>query len=247
MTKSFVTVKQLFATTSGLAGDDSSLGGDDKISDRMLRSRDWICHILGRRLGNNPDERFANSDATSHLLSAVVADATGQSTLAFARAGSFGPLGIATDHALELTVNHWPLTQAELETFEQATLAWPRDPQGYHIGGGGLKLPARDLAKLGYLYPTAGSGTASRWFLLNTFVPPHSHKATQVRAITATSGGSPTITATTPSAPRATAASSSTSSPSWTSAPVAIASDPDQERNDAGNLVWATIVPAVTG
>jgi hypothetical protein len=26
-----------------------------------------------------------------------------------------------------------------------------------------------------------------------------------------------------------------------------ITSDPDQERNDAGNLVWPTIVPAVTG
>ena len=44
------TVKQLLAMTSGLAGDDSSLGGDDKISDRMFRSRDWIRHILGRRL-----------------------------------------------------------------------------------------------------------------------------------------------------------------------------------------------------
>jgi hypothetical protein len=28
---------------------------------------------------------------------------------------------------------------------------------------------------------------------------------------------------------------------------VVITSDPEQERNDAGNLVWATIVPAVTG
>jgi hypothetical protein len=28
---------------------------------------------------------------------------------------------------------------------------------------------------------------------------------------------------------------------------VVITSDPDQERNDAGNLIWATIVPAVTG
>jgi hypothetical protein len=31
-------------------------------------------------------------------------------------------------------------------------VAWPRDPQGYHYGGGFLKLPTRDLAKLGYLY-----------------------------------------------------------------------------------------------
>jgi CubicO group peptidase (beta-lactamase class C family) len=76
--------------------------------------------------------------------------------MAFARAELLGPLGIATNHALELTVNHWPVTQAELETFEQATVAWPRDPQGYNFGGGGLKLPARDLAKLGYLYLNGG-------------------------------------------------------------------------------------------
>jgi CubicO group peptidase (beta-lactamase class C family) len=35
-------------------------------------------------------------------------------------------------------------------------VAWPRDPQGYHYGGGFLKLPARDLAKLGYLYLNGG-------------------------------------------------------------------------------------------
>ena len=69
---------------------------------------------------------------------------------------SFGPLGIATDHALELTVSHWPVTKAELQTFERATVAWPRDPQGYHLGDGFLKLPARDLAKLGYLYLNDG-------------------------------------------------------------------------------------------
>ena len=48
------------------------------------------------------------------------------------------------------------MTQAELETFEQATVAWPRDLQGYHFGGAFLKLPARDLAKLGYLYLNGG-------------------------------------------------------------------------------------------
>jgi CubicO group peptidase (beta-lactamase class C family) len=168
------TLKQLLAMTSGLA-DDSSLGGDDKISEQTLSSRDWIRHTLGRRLETNPGERFAYSSATSHLLSAIVADATGQSTLAFARAELFRPLGIATDHALELTVNYWPLTQAELESFEKATVAWPKDPQGYHSGGGALKLPARDLAKFGYLYLNGG-----RWD--GTQVVP----ADYVRASTAT-------------------------------------------------------------
>jgi CubicO group peptidase (beta-lactamase class C family) len=151
-----VTVEQLLTMTSGLAGDDSSLGGEDGISDRMAQSRDWVRHILGRRLVTTPGESWAYSSASSHLLSAIVADATGQSTLAFARAELFGPLGIATGDALEQRVRDWPPTQAELAAYEQATVAWPRDPQGYHYGGAFLRLPARDLAKLGYLYLNGG-------------------------------------------------------------------------------------------
>jgi CubicO group peptidase (beta-lactamase class C family) len=35
-------------------------------------------------------------------------------------------------------------------------VAWPTDPRGYHTGFSGLQLPARDLAKLGYLYLNGG-------------------------------------------------------------------------------------------
>ena len=86
-----VTLKQLLAMTSGLAGDDGSLSGDDQLWDHMFQSRDWVRHILSRRLVSSPGAEFAYSSASSHLLSAVVADATGQSTLAFARAKLFDP------------------------------------------------------------------------------------------------------------------------------------------------------------
>ena len=151
-----VTVEQLLTMSSGLAGDDASLGGDDRIVERMFQSRDWVRHILGRRVDSIPGEDAAYSSATSHLLSAIVADATGQSTLAFARAKLFGPLGIATDNAFEPTIRHWPPTPAQDEAYERASVAWPRDPQGYHFGFGGLRLPARDLAKFGYLYLNGG-------------------------------------------------------------------------------------------
>jgi CubicO group peptidase (beta-lactamase class C family) len=151
-----VTVKQLLTMTSGLADDDSLVGGKDGIPDRMAQSRDWVRHILGRRLETTPGGSFAYSSASSHLLSAIVADATGQSTLALARARLFAPLGIATDKALEPKIRDWPPAPAELEAYEQAPVAWPRDPQGYHFGGAYLKLPARDLAKFGYLYLNGG-------------------------------------------------------------------------------------------
>ena len=151
-----VTVAQLLAMTSGLAGDDSSLGGDDRIWDRVFQSRDWVQHILGRRLETPPGTEFAYAGANSHLLSAIVADTTGQSTLAYARAKLFGPLGIGTGNALEQVLRHWPPTRAQVAAYERAPVAWPKDPQGYHLGDSLLRLPARDLAKLGYLYLNGG-------------------------------------------------------------------------------------------
>jgi CubicO group peptidase (beta-lactamase class C family) len=151
-----VTIQQLLTMTSGL-GSDARPGGRDELRwNRMLGSRDWVRHILGRRLETTPGASFAYSSAGSHLLSAMVADATGQPLLAYARAKLFAPLGIATDNALVQAVRHWPPTPAELAAYEQAPVAWPTDPQGYHLGFAWLKLPARDLAKFGYLYLNGG-------------------------------------------------------------------------------------------
>jgi CubicO group peptidase (beta-lactamase class C family) len=178
-----VTVEQLLTMTSGLAGDDALPGGLDGISDRMAQSRDWVRHILGRRLETTPGARFAYSSASSHLLSAIVADTSGQSPLAFARAELFGPLGIAADDALEPEIRDWPLAPAEWGAYERAPVAWPKDPQGYHFGGGYLKLPARDLAKLGYLYLNGG-----RWD--GTQVVPADYVAASTRPQSDPSGGS---------------------------------------------------------
>lgn len=96
-----VTVKHLLTMTSGLPGDDASLGGDEGVFTVMLASPDWVQHILSQRLETEPGEGFAYSSAGSHLLSAIVADASGQSTLAYARTELFDPLGISTDNAFE--------------------------------------------------------------------------------------------------------------------------------------------------
>jgi CubicO group peptidase (beta-lactamase class C family) len=150
-----VTVAQLLTMTSGLAGDDGSLDGDFDLLLGLLQSRDWVRHILDRRLVTTPGTTFAYSNAGSHLLSAIVADATGQSTLAFARAKLFAPLGIHAEHALQ-PVNIDNATRAEAQAYDRAAVAWNTDPQGYQTGWSGLKLPARDLAKLGYLYLNSG-------------------------------------------------------------------------------------------
>jgi CubicO group peptidase (beta-lactamase class C family) len=94
-----VTVKQLLTMTSGLAGDDT-LGGDTRVEDAMWESSDWVRHILSRRLVWEPGTQWAYSNASSHLLSAIVANVSGQSTLEFARAKLFNPVGIRTDGRL---------------------------------------------------------------------------------------------------------------------------------------------------
>lgn len=148
-----VTVGQLLSMTSGLPGDDPSLGGDEGVFERIEAQDDWVTAILGLPLAADPGSQWAYSSASSHLLSVLVADTTGGSTLGFARERLFGPLGIDTSGAY-VTVG--PPTSDEIERYSREPVAWPADPQGYHFGGALLKLPARDLAKFGYLYLNEG-------------------------------------------------------------------------------------------
>jgi CubicO group peptidase (beta-lactamase class C family) len=245
-----VTLQQLLTMTGGLAGDDRSTGGDEGLIDRLFNSRDWVGHILGRPLAYNPGTAFAYSNATSHLLSAIVADATGQSTLAFARARLFNPLGIRSDKASEPTILTWPPSPAQNKAYEQAAVAWPKDPRGYHFGAGWLRLPARDLAKFGYLYLNGG-----RWD--TTQVVP----ADYVRASTQPHSHPPQLGPedgygyqwwTTSVNLHASFVASGFGGQRIQVIPdldlvVVITADAAQERFDAESLVGQTIIPAVTG
>jgi CubicO group peptidase (beta-lactamase class C family) len=113
---------------------------------------DWVRFVLSQHPATKPGTRFAYSSDGSHLLSAIIADATGQTTLRYAQAKLFGPLGIASDHPFEPV-----FAPRNAAAYERAGFAWPTDPQGYHLGYGFLKLTARDLAKLGYLYLKGGA------------------------------------------------------------------------------------------
>ena len=175
-----VTVKQLLTMTSGLNGDDESSGGDPRIEDAMAKSPDWVRHILGRRLETEPGTHFAYSNASSHLLSAIVANVSGQSTLGYARSKLFEPLGIPTDKAFEPALNQ--VDAATLKAYDRASVAWPVDPQGYHYGAAYLRLPARDLAKFGYLYLNGGQWDG------NQLIP-----ADYVAAATSVQGTSPNL------------------------------------------------------
>lgn len=92
----------------------------------MMSASNWVDFALSLPMVSRPGERFGYCSPGMHLLSAVLADATGRSERNFAEDALFEPLGIDSGD-------------------------WPRDPQGLNHGWGDLRLRPRDMAKIGFL------------------------------------------------------------------------------------------------
>ncbi|MET1061149.1 MAG: serine hydrolase [Nocardioides sp.] len=114
-----ITLEQLLTMTSGLPGDADGAPFE--------RGADWVAAILDLGVTGEPGT-FVYSSAGSHLLAAVLTEATGTSLLDLARERLFEPLGV------------------------DPPVAWPADPQGVQLGYAGLELSADDLLALGRLY-----------------------------------------------------------------------------------------------
>lgn len=130
--KKAVTLQHLLDMTSGLDWDEGFEGGREQSLRDMGASSDWTRFILDRPMAHAPGEAFYYNSGGSNLLSAIVAKLAGKSTSDFAQERLFGPLGIAPPF-------------------------WRRDPQGLPIGGFGLAMRPRDMAKIGYLYLRNGA------------------------------------------------------------------------------------------
>lgn len=124
--KKAITVQNLLDMTSGLDWEEP-LSGRPVSMIATEQSSDWIKFILDRQMSNAPGDIFNYNSGNTHLLSAILTGLTGLSASDYAKARLFGPLGIST----------WN---------------WRRDPQGISIGGYGLALLPRDMAKIGYFY-----------------------------------------------------------------------------------------------
>ena len=129
--KKAMTVQHLLDMNSGLDWDEGFEGGTEQSLKDMRRSPDWIKYILDRPMAHAPGDAFYYDSGNSHLLSAIVTKLAGTSTVTYANAKLLGPLGIAPPF-------------------------WRRDAQGIAIGGFGLSLRPRDMAKIGYLYLRRG-------------------------------------------------------------------------------------------
>ena len=139
-----VTLRQVLTMTAGLPPDPPDLPA-------FVTSGDWVGSIVSEGTRQPAGQDFAYSSAGSHLLSAILRQATGRSTLDYARAKLFTPLGISTLPAAE------PVAREETRpAYDRAGFAWPTDPQGNHVGFSFLKLTARDMDKLGQLWLNRG-------------------------------------------------------------------------------------------
>jgi CubicO group peptidase (beta-lactamase class C family) len=121
--KSAITVDNLLTMSSGLAWAET----DATYRELYAMSRDWVAYVLDQPMEADPGSRFLYSSGNSHVLSAIIQKRSATGTYEFAREALFRPLGIRDPD-------------------------WGRDPMGIPIGGWGLQLAPRDMAKLGYLY-----------------------------------------------------------------------------------------------
>jgi len=131
--------------TGGIIGDSNELSAS-------ALTDDWVTAIVSTPLQTAAGAPFAYSSYGSHLLSAILVEATGTTVLDYARAKLFGPLMIPTEPAAQPTANEFFNIPAEgLSGF-----AWPVDPKGYQTGFAYLRITPPDMAKLGQLYLNGG-------------------------------------------------------------------------------------------
>jgi len=144
-----ITLRQLLTMTGGLPG--TPVGG---FFDPFESTANWVDTILSTPLAQPPGQQFTYSNASSHLLSAIVTEATGRPALDYARERLFEPLGIRSQPAATPVPRP---DRADVAVYDAAPgFAWSVDPQGYQLGYSNIKITAADMIKLGELYLNGG-------------------------------------------------------------------------------------------
>ncbi len=123
-----ISIDNLLKMLSGIGWNED----DPKDITGMLElKRDEVAYILSLPLSHRPGTFWNYSTADSHLLSAIMTGASGETELAYATPRLFAPLGIAN-------------------------VRWTQDANGFNLGGTQLFWQARDMAKFGLLYLHGG-------------------------------------------------------------------------------------------
>jgi CubicO group peptidase (beta-lactamase class C family) len=149
-----VTLRQLMTMSGGF---DDYLPSGSQWEELAGPGGDYVEFLLGRPQ-YSPGTAFWYSDASAHLVAAVLAAALERAdgdrprtVLDYAREKLFDPMGIPTRPAFSR-----PLPDPFAPEFVKAGFGWGTDPNGIHLGMVGLRLTARDMIKIGELYRRDG-------------------------------------------------------------------------------------------
>ncbi len=138
-----ISIRQVLTHTTGLNWNENTLW------DGWMDSGDWTRAALEKGTSSLPGKRFLYSSANSHFLSALIKAATGRSPGRFAVENLFEPLGIPFTPDLKRHTS-WNDYMLPIPG------TWRKDPSGLEIGGFGLRLTSREMAKLGFLFLNRG-------------------------------------------------------------------------------------------
>ncbi len=128
--KKLMTLQDLLIMGSGFDCNDAS-ENNWAGTIAMKKSADWTQYTLNLPMADTPGKSFHYCNGVSHLLSAIIQESSGMTTLAFAKKYLFDPLGIAD-------------------------IEWEVSPEGINNGYAGLRMHPRDVAKIGLLYLNRG-------------------------------------------------------------------------------------------
>ena len=144
-----MTIGHLLTMTAGFQWRTGARNHELTI-DRLRRSKNWVAFILDLPVRERSFGKFQYNSAVSHLLSAIITRSTGSCAQDFAAEHLFEPIGI------DLPATDMQRTYSQADVFRNKAGGWHKDPQGNNIGGWGLVLKPRDMARFGYLYLNNG-------------------------------------------------------------------------------------------
>ena len=123
--KQQITIENLLTMQSGLETTSNRNYGKWVLSDN------WIEFALNQPLVAAPGTRMLYSTGSTHLLSAIVTQASGMSTKQFAQENLSARLGFSMSY-------------------------WSQDPQGIYFGGNDMEMTPRQMLEFGRLYLNEG-------------------------------------------------------------------------------------------
>lgn len=123
--KNQITIWNLLTHTTGIDASDTANWNE------WLASSNWVDYVLNRQAVSRPGIVFNYFTGNTHLLSAIIQQATGKSAYEFGKEYLFEPL--------------------DIDSVECTT-----DPQGISDGGNGFAMNVYDMAKFGQLYLNNG-------------------------------------------------------------------------------------------